>query len=162
MGEYKKTTEGQAKEVEQLNQDMRAVMSTTVVPIVAAVVLKSLYKKGVGLAPSEAHLSDTRGNTIRQHHDWFSRFGLANRQEMLDFAEVWPVVMAARNTAAHEVTGDNVITALSYCKGNLRRVLERAFRSLWGISPSNWHNASAAQRVMVFRNCSDSELDYLG
>ncbi|KAG0636443.1 hypothetical protein HOY80DRAFT_1088483 [Tuber brumale] len=82
--------------------------------------------------------------------------------QTLEFADTWPGVVLARNTAVHEVSGDKVISVLRYCEGNLRCVLQRVFRSLWGISPSDWHNSTAAQRALTFRNSSDCELGLLG
>ncbi|CUS11074.1 unnamed protein product [Tuber aestivum] len=67
-----------------------------------------------------------------------------------------------RNTAGHQVAGDNVIAILPYCGEKLRSVLEQAFWSFWRISPSDWPNTTLKQRSLVFSNCSDSELEHLG
>ncbi|CUS12974.1 unnamed protein product [Tuber aestivum] len=97
---------------------------------------------------------------LGQHN--FNDSGLSDEQEMLGFAEVWPGAMSGRNAAAHQVTGDTVVLIVDHRQGNLRRVLQRAFRSLWRISPSDWNNATEAQRASKLRNCSDHELDPLG
>ncbi|PWW72764.1 hypothetical protein C7212DRAFT_334629 [Tuber magnatum] len=151
----KKETDGLKRANKDIRDNLRMVMETTVVPIVAAVVLKSFYKKGMQPVHTSDPVPDNHADIIRRHRRKFNAFGLENRQEMLDFAEVWPEVMLARNATAHEVTGDDVVSILSYCRGKLHQVLGRAFRSLWGISPSNWHNATGARKALVFRDSSD-------
>ncbi|PWW80719.1 hypothetical protein C7212DRAFT_340849 [Tuber magnatum] len=140
-GELRKPSEELKNSYQRVRSNLTEVISTAVVPIVAAVVLESFYKKCMQSVHTGDPLSEDGADIIRRHRNRFDDFGLADEQEMLEFAEAWPGVMSAGDTAAH---GDEVVLALSYCQGNLHRVLQRAFTSLWGISPGDWHNATEA------------------
>lgn len=42
----------------------------------------------------------------------------------INISDQWSGVIEARNTASHQVTGDDVISALLHCEDNLHHVLE--------------------------------------
>ncbi|RPA96094.1 hypothetical protein L873DRAFT_1263851 [Choiromyces venosus 120613-1] len=70
------------KELQDLRGNFR-VMDTTVVPIVAAVVLKSFYKKGLRLVQMRNHVPGTRADIICRDQDRFNEFGLAISERCL-------------------------------------------------------------------------------
>lgn len=61
---------------------------TTVVPIAAAVVPKSFYKKGMRLVHASDFVHDGRVDIIRKHQHRFNAFDLANKEETLGFADI--------------------------------------------------------------------------
>lgn len=42
----------------------------------------------------------------------------------INIADQWPGLIEAKNTASHQATGDDVVSALLYCEDNLHYVLE--------------------------------------
>ncbi|CUS12975.1 unnamed protein product [Tuber aestivum] len=162
--EIRKSTEELRKSNEELEHSrsrLDGVMRKIVVPTVTAVVFESFFKKAMGLADADP-LPDGRADIIRGRQNLFNDFDLENEQEILEFADAWSDAVSAGNTAAREVTGDRVVLALQYCEGNLHRLLQKAFTFLWGISPSDWHNATEAQRALTLRSYPGHELGLPG
>ena len=58
---------------------------TTVVPVTAAVVIKSFYKKGLQLVHTSDPVPDGPVDIIRKHQHRFNTFDLASKQEALGF-----------------------------------------------------------------------------
>ncbi|KAG0640881.1 hypothetical protein HOY80DRAFT_1040679 [Tuber brumale] len=123
------------------------------VPIIAAVVLKSVYERAVGIGNKRWYggKRDDRDHMIRNLHWRFAQIGYENAQQVDGLADIWSGVMEARNTAAHQVRGEDVIDILPYCDERLRHVLETAFWLLWGIAPGHWHFATPEQKGLVLR-----------
>ncbi|RPA96078.1 hypothetical protein L873DRAFT_1811951 [Choiromyces venosus 120613-1] len=71
------------QEPQDLLDNFRVVVDTTMVPIVTAVVLKSFYKKGLRLVQMRDHVSDIRADIIRRHQDRFNEFCLAISEKCL-------------------------------------------------------------------------------
>lgn len=64
------------------------VTEAAVVPIAAAVVPKSFYKKGMRLVHTSDLVPDGRVDIIRKHQHRFNAFDLANKQETPGFAGI--------------------------------------------------------------------------
>ncbi|KAG0634515.1 hypothetical protein HOY80DRAFT_985997 [Tuber brumale] len=163
--DLEETIKGHAERQIILSQQLERVMKDTVVPIVAAVVMKAMYKKAVEISQPDqnAERQDDRLERIRNPRSQLEgEFGYNNTKQAAEFTDMWSEVIGELNTATREVTGDDVVAILPYCEERRRRVLERAFKSLWGISPGDWPNATPEQKGLVFRDCTDCEHDHLG
>ncbi|KAG0129453.1 hypothetical protein HOY82DRAFT_540774 [Tuber indicum] len=171
----KKKLKDEMKELERQNQELseqlEAATKGTLVPIVAAVVLKALYKRGLKVTPESSNNQVNREEMIRDRKGKYADFGCENEAQVDELADVWSGVIDARNTVAHLVTGDDVVGILPYCGDQLHNVLDRGFTSLWGISPDDWRagKATPRQKALKFRNFanrmgigSDCELERLG
>ena len=58
--------------------------------------------------------------------------------------------MDARNRAAHDIGGDDIIAAMHHCSPDVRRILKRGFKMLFGISHRDWHKATREQKDLTF------------
>ncbi|PUU80246.1 hypothetical protein B9Z19DRAFT_1123867 [Tuber borchii] len=165
-----KRTENQQllKTIQELRLENAALTQKTVavmaerVPLVAAVVMKSVYKKAANIPSRESAGQDTRIKKMRSLGHKFQDMGCEGQEKINEFIEMWSTVIEQRNDAAHKVTGDKVLEILPYCEERMRRVLEQAFRSLWEVSPSDWPNVTPEKKDREFRNCTDWELEKLG
>ncbi|KAG0643238.1 hypothetical protein HOY80DRAFT_1133977, partial [Tuber brumale] len=255
----KATATAQYAHAIELSQELEKAMKGTCVPIVAAVVIKAMYKKAVNIGQdcqkADGHDGqnaggeegqntggqDDRAGKILKHSSKFLKSGYEDGREVTEFAKeirksrphhddvaddnhnkpgfearsdgggesgyragsntgksrkiqyfshimnrdksrhrakigfailleslcpqiasLLSIVIPQRNTAAHEVPGDDVLAILPHCRENQGRVLEWTFRSLRGISPSDWRNATLEEKQQVFRNSTNCEPDRLG
>ncbi|KAG0138725.1 hypothetical protein HOY82DRAFT_595218 [Tuber indicum] len=121
--------------VNELSKKLEPAMKGMLVPIVAAVVLKAVYKRAVGASPSSFGNPVDRAAKIRSRKDEYATFGCKNQAQVEELADVWSGMIDARNTAAHVVTGDDVVEILPHCGDQLRHVLERASGHSGGYPP---------------------------
>jgi len=87
----KKELNDKTNSTNQLESQLNAIIKETRVPIVAAVVLKAIYKKGAGVkkpGPVEsANSNDTRRNKIWNAKGEFSKYGCENEGQMVELAD---------------------------------------------------------------------------
>ena len=58
--------------------------------------------------------------------------------------------MEARSEAPHNIGGDDIIAALDRRSRDVRWILRRGFKMLFGISHKDWHQATREQKDLTF------------
>ncbi|PWW77934.1 hypothetical protein C7212DRAFT_342353 [Tuber magnatum] len=116
--------------------------------IVAAVVFKALYDKAKAGPPIGAHKKTAL--RIRNSRKRFREFGCKKPEELDGFVDLWVSTMKERNTAAHKIGPEDVISMLLHCEPTLRGVLERAFSRFWDIPVGDWDRATPDRRSRTF------------
>ncbi|KAG0638024.1 hypothetical protein HOY80DRAFT_1137840 [Tuber brumale] len=131
----------------KLNENKQYLSS--MVSIIAAVIFQALYAK-VPVGPSR-NSHEKRVVWIRNFQEKFWEFVFEKAEEVDSLADLWVGIMKSRNTAAHQVNGQDVIDILPHCEAPLRKVLEQSFKFLWGIPVNNWGSANLDQKLLSFR-----------
>lgn len=87
MGGQNKAIDGLKQAYRGLRDDPGMMTETTVVPITAAVVIKTFCKKGLQLIHTSDLVPDGPVDIIRKHQHRFNTFDLASKQEALGFVD---------------------------------------------------------------------------
>ena len=133
-------------------------MNTTVAPIVAAVVYKSMYKL---LYPVN---SDTEFNDPYEHltenilkrKESYGEVGLRSKSEMVQFSSSLPTVLNRRNRGAHSTRGDDVLRCRPWFSPIVKLIVIRGFSKLFRTYPEVWEHAKPELKAIVIYNSTAS------
>ncbi|RPA93298.1 hypothetical protein L873DRAFT_69627 [Choiromyces venosus 120613-1] len=95
------TVKKHAEKEALLSQQLETIMKDTLVPIIAAVVMKAMYKRAARVPQQDQNAGgqDDRVERIRNLRSRFLELGYENAEQVVEFADMWSEVIAVQNTA---------------------------------------------------------------
>lgn len=145
-----KTIHKQADRLDQHTNDLnranllqKTTVDSTVLPIIAAILYKSIYQIGFGKSYQEPHFGDNRDERLRAKENEFRKFGMLSVEEMRLFADTVSSEISCTSPMLHAnlicLSGPQLSTNVILLRTLPReRILFRSCRSRVLGLPSSW------------------------